>query len=87
MEVFKGVIKTKTIQITTSGNEGECGGYYLENESYIIYAYTTDLNPYFGEKTKVKPYLTTDICIGSELITELEPKRLKKLKRYKKRNK
>lgn len=84
-EVFKGTIENKTIRITTSGDEGDCGGYYLENESYLIYAYTTDNNPYFDKKSKVKPYLTTDICIGSELITELEPKRLKKLKRYKKR--
>ena len=79
--------KPKTIQIRTTGTEDDCGGYYLENQSYLIYAYTTDINPYFGQKTKVKPYLTTDICIGSKLITEIEPKRLKKLKRYKKRNK
>lgn len=84
-EVFKGTIQTKTIQITTLGDGGDCGGYYLENESYLIYAYTIDYIPYFGHNTKVKPYLTTDICIGSKLITELETRRLKKLKRYKKR--
>lgn len=86
-EVFKGKMETETIQIRTTGTEDDCGGYYLENQSYLIYAYNTDINPYFGQKTKVKPYLTTDICIGSKLTAELEPKRLKKLKQYKKRNK
>ena len=86
-EIFKGKMKNKTVTITTTGTEDDCGGYYLEKETYLIYAYTTDTNPYLGEQTKIEPYLTTDICIGSKLITELEPKRLKKLKRYKKRNK
>lgn len=86
-EIFKGKVETKTVRITTTGTGDDCGGYYLENETYLIYAYTTVTNPYFGERTKMEPYLTTDICIGSELVSELEPIRLKKLKRYKKRNK
>jgi len=85
-EFFKGKTKTKTVTLTTSGTEDDCGGYYVENETYLIYAYTVNTNPYFGEQTKIKPYLTTDICIGSELIVNLKPKRLKKLKRFKKRN-
>jgi len=86
-EIFKGELETKTIQIKTTGSDDDCGGYYLKNKSYLIYAYTSNTNPYFGKQTKVSSYLTTDICIGSELIDKIDTKRLKKMKLYKKRNK
>ncbi len=87
IEIYKGENKTKLITLTTTGTEDDCGGYYKENETYLIYAYTTNANLYFDERTKVTPYLTTDICTGSKVLSKVNSKQLRKLLRFSKRNK
>jgi len=87
IETYKGKSKTGFITLTTTGTEDDCGGYYAENETYLIYAYTIDTNPYFEKWLKIKPYLTTDICIGSEVFSKVNSRRLRKLRQIGKRNK
>ena len=58
--IYKGKIKTKTVEIITGVGGGDCGYSFNIGQDYIIYSnYKTH---YYKEGKKVQKYLYTNIC-------------------------
>lgn len=58
--VYKGKVKTKTIQVVTGVGSGDCGIKFEVGKEYIVYSKWRNRHSEIAEK--VKRFLHTDIC-------------------------
>jgi len=84
-QIFKGKKETITITITTTGDEGDCSGFYEMDREYLMYVFRQDYIPYLNPNEKVTPFWTTNICLGTDLLKGVEEKDLAILEKYARR--
>jgi len=85
IQIFKGKKETITITITTTGDEGDCSGFYEMDREYLMYVFRQDYIPYLNPNEKVTPFWTTNICLGTGLLKGVEEKDLAILEKYARR--
>jgi hypothetical protein len=73
-KLFKGKVKDSVLKIITGIGGGDCGFEFITGSEYIIYC--TYENKYYEQGKEVPPFLYTDICRRTRLITDKEELKL-----------
>jgi len=83
-EIYKGKTIAKTIKITTRYKEFS----FKKGENYVVYSYYSKYlltSNFYLNGEKVTPFLATDKKIRTKVLSKVEKKELKKLKRIARR--
>ncbi len=82
-QLYKGKIKTSTIEIITGVGGGDCGYVFEINEKYVVYAIKK--NRYYNDGDKTKKFLYTDICQRTTTKVAEEKTKIQKYRKLRKR--
>ena len=83
-ETIKGYTNKKSLRVFTESYHSSCGFTFELNKDYLVYSYFTNFYELASEP--VNPFLHTDICTRTKLLSETKKSEFKKLYRYNRRN-